>query len=85
MTWKLVITSPAAKDLRRVPAADLERINDAFSEMRVSPFAGDVKSLRGTKGAMQRRVGDWRILFDLHQRRRLIVVMAVKRRASTTY
>jgi mRNA-degrading endonuclease RelE of RelBE toxin-antitoxin system len=53
--------------------------------MRASPFAGDVKSLRGTKGAMRRRVGDWRILFDLQQKRRLIIVTAVKRRGSKTY
>ena len=85
MTWSLVIASPAARDLRRVPATDLERINDAFSEMRVSPFAGDVKSLRGAKGALWRRVGDWRILIDLHQEKRLVVVIAVKRRGSKTY
>lgn len=85
MTWTLVIASPAARDLRRVPAPDLEHINEAFSEMRTSPFAGDVKSLRGTKGALRRRVGDWRILFDLHQKKRLIVVTAVKRRSSKTY
>jgi mRNA interferase RelE/StbE len=85
MTWSLVIASPAEKDLRRVPTEELKRINAAFSEMSVNPFAGDVKSLRGAKGALRRRVGDWRILFDFHQKRRLIVVTAVKRRASKTY
>jgi mRNA-degrading endonuclease RelE of RelBE toxin-antitoxin system len=64
---------------------DRERIDDAFSEMCLNPFAGDVKSLRGGKGALRRRVGDWRILFDLHQEQRLIVVTAVKRRGSKTY
>ena len=85
MTWTLVITSPAAKALRHVPSVDLEHINGAFSEMCLNPFAGDVKSLRGGKGALRRRVGDWRILFDLHQDKRLIVVTAVKRRGSKTY
>jgi mRNA interferase RelE/StbE len=85
MTWSLVIASPAERDLRRVPALDRARIDDAFSEMCLNPFAGDVKSLRGGKGALRRRVGDWRILFDLHQERRLIVVTAVRRRGSKTY
>ena len=85
MTWSLVIASPAEKVLRRIPAVDRERIDDAFSEMCLNPFAGDVKSLRGGKGALRRRVGDWRFLFDLHQEQRLIVVTAVKRRGSKTY
>ena len=33
----------------------------------VDPFSGDVKALRGTDGAFRRRIGDWRILFDLHR------------------
>ena len=85
MTWSLVIASPAEKALRHVPSVDREHINAAFSEMCLNPFAGDVKSLRGGKGALRRRVGDWRILFDLHQDTRLIVVTAVKRRGSKTY
>jgi mRNA interferase RelE/StbE len=85
MTWSLVIASPAEKALRHVPSVDREHINGAFSEMCLNPFAGDVKSLRGGKGALRRRVGDWRILFDLHQDKRLIVVTAVRRRGSKTY
>jgi mRNA interferase RelE/StbE len=85
MTWSLVIASPAERDLRRVPVSDRAHIDDAFSQMCVNPFIGDVKSLRGGKGALRRRVGDWRILFDVHQKRLLIVVTAVKRRGSKTY
>jgi mRNA-degrading endonuclease RelE of RelBE toxin-antitoxin system len=85
MTWSLVIARPAENVLRRVPAVDRKRIDAAFSEMCVNPFAGDVKSLRGTKGALRRRVGDWRILYDIDTERRLVVVLAVKRRGSKTY
>jgi mRNA interferase RelE/StbE len=85
MTWSLVIASPAEKDLRRVSPEDLDGINDALDEMCANPFSGDVKSLRGAKGALRHRVGDWRILFDLHQKSRLLVVTAVKRRGSKTY
>ena len=85
MKWTLVIASSAARELRRVPYPDLERIDRAFREMCSDPFSGDVKSLRGANGALRRRVGGWRILFDLHQKRRLIVVLAVRRRGSKTY
>jgi mRNA interferase RelE/StbE len=85
MTWGLAITSSAKRQLRRLPAADLEEINRAFSEMRDDPFRGDVKFLRGLDGALRRRVGDWRILYELNQEHKLIVVTAVKRRSSSTY
>ena len=85
MKWNLVIVSSAAKELRRVPSPELTRINNVFSAMCANPFSGDVKSLRGTRGALRRREGDWRILFDLRQKEKLMIVLAVRRRGSKTY
>jgi mRNA-degrading endonuclease RelE of RelBE toxin-antitoxin system len=53
--------------------------------MRKNPYAGDVKFLRGTDGALRRRFGDWRVLFELRKDKHLIVILAVKRRGSNTY
>jgi mRNA-degrading endonuclease RelE of RelBE toxin-antitoxin system len=60
-------------------------ISAALEAMRANPYGGDVKFLRGTGGALRRRVGSWRILFEVHQRERRVVVLGVKRRTSTTY
>ena len=49
------------------------------------PFSGDVKPLAGAEGHLRRRVGDWRIFFELLPEQRLIVVKSVKRRGSKTY
>jgi mRNA interferase RelE/StbE len=81
----LVITNPAERGLRKVPRVDLEHIDNAFAEMCSDPYSGDVKFLRGMGSAFRRRVGDWRILFELDKDRRLIVVLAVMRRGSKTY
>lgn len=85
MTWDLVITNPAERELRKVPRADLESINQTFSAMRDDPYSGDVKFLRGMGQTFRRRVGDWRIFFELDKVRQTIVVLAVKRRGSKTY
>jgi mRNA interferase RelE/StbE len=85
MTWGLVITNPAERGLRKVPRADLASINAAFSDMCTDPYSGDVKFLRGKEVNFRRRVGDWRILFELDKDRHMIVVLAVKRRGSNTY
>jgi len=53
--------------------------------MREDPFSGDVTRLKAQPAAWRRRVGDYRIFYDLFPDRLLIVVLAIKRRTSTTY
>jgi mRNA-degrading endonuclease RelE of RelBE toxin-antitoxin system len=85
MTWGLLITEPAAQHLHKLPRHDLEHVDAALDEMRVNPYSGDIRFLKGAAGALRRRVGVWRILFDVHKDKHLVIVLAVKRRRSTTY
>jgi mRNA-degrading endonuclease RelE of RelBE toxin-antitoxin system len=57
----------------------------ASDDMCTDPYQGNVKVLHGTGGALRRRVGDWRIPFELDRKKQLIVVTGVRRRASNTY
>jgi len=84
MKWGLVIASRAKRQFRRLSADERDGIDQAFSEMCDNPFQGDVKFLRGLD-TMRRRVGDWRILYEMNETQKLIVVTAIKRRGSTTY
>jgi mRNA-degrading endonuclease RelE of RelBE toxin-antitoxin system len=49
------------------------------------PFQGDIKRLKGQPTAWRRRVGNYRIIYDLYFEKRLIVVSSILRRTSTTY
>lgn len=84
MEWTVVLVGPARKSLKRVPASDKTRILAALAEMEQNPFQGDIRKLQGLPG-FRRRVGDWRILFEVVPERRQIVVAAIERRTSTTY
>jgi mRNA-degrading endonuclease RelE of RelBE toxin-antitoxin system len=85
MTWELVITNPAVRDLRALHRTEFEVLDEAFEAMRTDPYSGDIKFLRGAGNTIPRRVGAWRILFYLYKDKRLIVVLGVKRRGSKTY
>jgi mRNA interferase RelE/StbE len=85
MTWGLLIVEPAARQLRKLPRHDLKQVDAALEDMRANPFSGDIRYLRGAGGALRRRVGAWRILFELHKDKHIVVVLAVKRRRSKTY
>jgi mRNA-degrading endonuclease RelE of RelBE toxin-antitoxin system len=51
--------------------------------MEQNPFQGDLRKLQGLPG-FRRRVGDWRILFEVIPENRHVVVAAIERRTSTT-
>ena len=84
MEWAVVLAGPAKKALKRVPTGDRTRVLTALGEMQQNPFQGDIRKLRGLPG-FRRRVGNWRILFELVPERHHIVVAAIERRTSTTY
>jgi mRNA-degrading endonuclease RelE of RelBE toxin-antitoxin system len=52
--------------------------------MEKDPRAGDVRRLGG-ESILRRRVGDWRIFFELDETRRIVFVAQISRRSSTTY
>jgi mRNA-degrading endonuclease RelE of RelBE toxin-antitoxin system len=85
MPWDLVITRPATRDLRQLSRDDLGRVNAAFEAMRANPYSGDIKFLAGSDGTLRRRVGVWRIMFEVRQQTRNVVIHGVRRRTSTTY
>jgi mRNA-degrading endonuclease RelE of RelBE toxin-antitoxin system len=85
MKWGLAITKPAARGLRDVPDADLKHIDGAFEDMRSDPYHGDIKFLKGTNRIVRRRVGNWRIEFEVQPDQRVVVILAVTRRSSHTY
>jgi mRNA interferase RelE/StbE len=84
MEWTVVLAGPARKSLKRIPAVDKSRILAALAEIQQDPFQGDIRKLQGLPG-FRRRVGNWRILFEVVLDRRHVVIAAIERRTSTTY
>jgi mRNA interferase RelE/StbE len=85
MAWNLHITGPAQKEFQKLPARDQARVKDALLTMQRDPFSGDIKRLKGQAAAWRRRVGNYRIVYDLHVEEQQIVVAGILRRTSTTY
>jgi mRNA-degrading endonuclease RelE of RelBE toxin-antitoxin system len=83
--WLVVLAGPAQRSLKRIPSNDQPRIRLALEAMEENPFQGDVRKLQGGLEGFRRRVGDWRIFFDVYPEQRRVVVTAIERRTSTTY
>ncbi|MBI3710525.1 MAG: hypothetical protein HY246_23010 [Proteobacteria bacterium] len=52
--------------------------------MHADPLTGDIVKLKGT-GAFRRRVGEFRIIFDIDFAARGVRVLDILRRTTTTY
>jgi mRNA interferase RelE/StbE len=83
MNWTLLVSKPAQKDLERFPSRDQVRIESALDALQDDPFSGDIKRLQPP--GWRRRIGDYRVFYDLSLDEHQIVVTAIKRRTSTTY
>jgi mRNA interferase RelE/StbE len=62
--WRVEITPPARRDLRRMDPPVRERVLDALGSLIADPPTGDVIKLKG-RHEHRLRVGDWRVLLRL--------------------
>lgn len=85
MAWNLVVVKSAEKQLKKIPARDADRIRRALVEMQDTPFAGDIVYLKGEQNVLRRRIGNWRIIFEVLTEQKTIIIEAILRRTSTTY
>ena len=85
MTWGLILSNQAERVIKRVQRHERDQLRAALYLLTDNPFDGDVKQLQGLKGVFRRRVGSWRVLFQIDAKRRQILVTAIKRRGSNTY
>lgn len=85
MVWELRIDQMVFRWLRKIPAKDARRIFFVMTQMAANPYAGDIEKIRGQNDVWRRRVGTWRIFFEVHAAQRVVHVFHVERRSSHTY
>lgn len=79
MSWEFRITKSAAKELKRTPSVNRERIERKIDLLSDNPLGGNVKKLSGREG-YRSRVGDYRVLFALDKKKKVITILSVKHR-----
>jgi mRNA-degrading endonuclease RelE of RelBE toxin-antitoxin system len=76
--WRVLVARHAQKSVARAPKQERERLRVALEQVQENPLAGDIKRLTHERTTtFRRRVGDWRIFFDLHVEPRLVEVVEI--------
>lgn len=84
MSWQVDVAGGVKKYLTRIPQKDSLRIKTALRELAQNPYTGDIEKLKGDL-VWRRRVGSYRIFFEIYESIRAVRVYGVERRGSNTY
>lgn len=74
--WRIELTPPARRDLKRLDPPIRQRVNDALDGVVADPPVGDLHKLKGTD-EHRLRVGDWRVRVRLAADEQTVYVLHV--------
>jgi len=83
--WELQIDPSVYKSLKRIPVKDKKRILSFFSELEINPYSGDIAKIKNQENIWRRRIGSYRIFFEIYLEEKVVHVFHVERRTTTTY
>ena len=84
MNWQVIVDKAVSKALKNIPKDYRNRILEILGEFAINPYAGDIERMEG-EDVWRRRVGAYRIFYEVMKEKKIIHVFDVKRRTSSTY
>ena len=84
-SWVLQVDESVEKFLSRIPRKNAVRIISVISNLPSNPFIGDIQKIKDEENVWRRRIGNYRIRYELIPKEKIIYVFLVERRTSTTY
>jgi mRNA interferase RelE/StbE len=79
MRFQVILPKSIQKKLNRLPDEVADRILVRLAELETNPRPSDVKKLKG-RDAWRIRVGDYRVIYEIHDRVSQIIVITVGHR-----
>jgi mRNA-degrading endonuclease RelE of RelBE toxin-antitoxin system len=85
INWTLKVDKNIYKEILKFPKKDTERIIEAIEFLANDPYFGDIEKIKGEINSWRRRVGSYRIFYDIYKEINVIEVTNIERRTSSTY
>ena len=79
MTYTVLICKSAQKNLARLESSIQNRITDAIRDLANNPRPAGTKKLTGRE-AWRIRIGDYRIIYEIHDDQLIVLVVVVGHR-----
>lgn len=78
--YQLKIKHAAERDLRRLPPTIFHKINPQSLSLRENPRPPGVRKLKGNREGWRIRVGDYRVVYQIDDERRIVSIVRVRHR-----
>ena len=79
MSYRVIIPKSLLKELDRLPARDLTRTLSQLTELENNPRYPGTKKLSG-RDAWQIRVGDYRVIYEINDTEKTVVLIRIRHR-----
>jgi mRNA interferase RelE/StbE len=79
MRYRVILPKSVQKELDRLPDEVVRRILARLAQLETDPRPADVKKLKG-RDAWRIRVGDYRVIYEIHDRQLEILVITIGHR-----
>ncbi len=76
MPYAIDFVPSAAKELAKLPAKERQKLGDRINELAAEPRPHGVEKLTGFD-AYRARVGDYRVVYEVHNKVLVVLVLAV--------
>lgn len=83
--WVLRVDLSVYKFLSKISHKEASRLLTVIQDLLEDPFVGDIQKMKGEENVWRRRVGSYRIRYELVWEESVIHVFLVERRTSGSY
>jgi mRNA interferase RelE/StbE len=80
VSYQIEIKPSASKELEKLPRQIIPRIITAINELGKNPYPQGVRKLTGFEHTYRIRVGDYRILYNIYEKRLVIEIIRIRHR-----
>jgi mRNA interferase RelE/StbE len=80
VSYRIVFKPSAERELHRLPLSVANRIERTIDGLAEEPRPPGVKKMQGTANLWRVRAGDYRIVYEIHDREIVIVVLRIAHR-----
>ena len=83
--WILRVRPKVFKALQKFPAKERNVLLFVIDSLSFDVFVGDIEKLKGEDNVWRRRIGNYRIKYELLKDEGVVYVFDIERRTSSTY
>lgn len=83
--YEITLASSAEKEIKALPNSIKSRVEKVIDSLRINPRPRGMAKLKGREGVYRVRIGDYRIIYTIHNEKRLVDISYVRHRSKAYF